>query len=189
MKKAVVLHAMRQTSKGHWYPWLKTELENRGYKVWCPDMPSPNMPNARQTTDFLLSNKEWDFSNNLIIGHSWGAVQVLHLLQNLPANTKVDKAILVSSFDRPAKGMEKEHAGLFAEPYDFGVIKSKANNFLFIHGSDDPWVPVEGAKNLARQTNGQIEIVKKGQHFSTSLDPLYKTFPKLIEILEAYQIL
>ncbi|HLC92029.1 MAG TPA: hypothetical protein VJC09_03170, partial [Candidatus Saccharimonadales bacterium] len=62
IKKVVILHAMGQTSKGHWYPWLKTELEKRGYQVWVPDMPSPNMPNARQTTDFLLSNKNWDFT-------------------------------------------------------------------------------------------------------------------------------
>jgi len=193
VKQAVILHAMGQTSKGHWYPWLEKELEQRGYEVWAPDMPSPDMPNARQTTEALLmmlANKDWDIDENVVfIGHSWGAVQVLHLLQNLPPNTKVNAAVLISAFDHPAIGMEKEHAGLFQEPYDFATIKQRAKQFVFLHGSDDPWVPLEGSKNLAAQTGGTLEIVLGGQHFSTSLDPTYKEFPKLIEILEAQNIL
>ncbi len=182
--KTVILHAMNQNSQGHWYPWLKTELEKLGYEVWSPDMPYPDMPNARKTTDFLLTNKKWNFQDNLLIGHSWGAVQALHLLQNLPENTKLNTAILVSSFDRPAKGMETQHEKLFNEPYIFEKIKQRANQFVFVHGDNDPWVPVSGAQNLAKKLGGELVVIQDGQHFSTNLDKSYTKFPKLLEIIK-----
>jgi predicted alpha/beta hydrolase family esterase len=185
IKKAVILHAMGMNSKAHWYPWLKAELVKRGYTVWVPDMPSPNMPNVRQTTDFLLANKDWNFTGNVIIGHSWGAVQALHLLQNLPSDIHAQSAVLVSSFDHPAPGMEAQHKGLFTEPFDFKKIKEHARQFLFVHSSNDPYVPLAsgGVENLAAQTGGQLIIIPDGQHFSSSLDPAYVEFPGLLDIL------
>jgi len=190
-KRAVILHAMGQTSKGHWYPWLKVELEKWGYEVWVPDMPSPDMPNARQATDFLLSNKNWDFNNNVLIGHSWGSVQVLHLLQNLPFGSQAQSAVLVSSFDHPAPGMEVQHKGLFAERFNYNKIKQHAHRFLFVHSSNDPYVPLDsgGVENLVVRTGGNLVIVPDGQHFSSSLDPSYTQFPALLDILEEQHIL
>jgi predicted alpha/beta hydrolase family esterase len=188
VKQAVILHAMDQTSEGHWYPWLKSKLENHGYKVWCPNLPHTDMPDNEEVVDFLL-NSDWNFSNNLIIGHSSGAMQLLYLLQNLPAETIVDTAVMVSSFDHPVAGMEEQHQGIFKVSYDFEKIKSRAKHRLFIQGADDPWCPVAGAKNLANQTDSEIIIVDGGGHFSTSLDPTYTEFPKLLEILDQRSLL
>ena len=83
MKHAVILHAMEQTSRGHWYQWLKSELEERGYAVWVPNLPHSDHPDTEEMTEFLLANKDWDFNDNLLIGHSSGSVEVLYLLQYL----------------------------------------------------------------------------------------------------------
>lgn len=189
MKRAVILHAMEQNSQGHWYPWLKLQLETRGYQVWTPNLPNPDFPNTQQTTEFLLANKDWDFSDNIIIGHSSGAVEVLYLLQSLPKNIKVKEAVIISSFDRPVPGMEGQHKDVFTEPLDFEEIKASANRFTFIHGADDPWCPVEGARNLVEATGGELILVENGGHFSTSLDSKYTEFPELINILEERNIL
>lgn len=192
MKRAVILHAMtEETARGHWYPWLKHELEGRGYEVWLAEMPSPDLPNARETTDFLLANKDWDFRDNLIIGHSWGAVQILHLLQNLPAGTQVRAAVLVSAYSEVLAN-EPDWAqlkGLFIESFDFGRIKSTAQKFLFVHGDDDPWCDPAQAKYLAEQVGGEYVGIAGGKHFSTSLDPAYTEFPKLIELLDKRSLL
>ncbi len=192
MKRAVILHAMTEkTAHGHWYPWLKGQLESRGYEVWLPEMPSPTMPNARETTNFLLANKEWDFNSNLIIGHSWGAVQILHLLQNLPEGTKVHTAVPVSVYSHVlAEDPDWEQLkGLFEEHFDFAKIRAAANKFLFVHGDDDPWCDPKQAEYIASQTRGELVFVKGGQHFSTSLDAAYTEFPALLELLETHNLL
>ena len=154
-------------------------------------MPTPEKPNARVVTDFLLSNKEWDFDGNLLVGHSWGAVQILHLLQNLPEGVKVKTAVPVSAYshvlaDEPDWEQLK---GLFEEPFNFSKIKMAADKILFIHGDNDPWCDPKQAEYLAQETDGELVFIPGGQHFSTSLEPAYKEFPKLIELLESRQIL
>lgn len=192
MKRAVILHCFEGTSRSHWYPWLKKELEKRGYEVWAPDMPHNHRPNARETTDFLLANKDWDFNDNLLIGLSWGAVQAMHLLQHLPETQSVDTAVLASAFTSELPEMfdwSRPLHGLFEEPFDYAAIKAKARKFLFVHGSNDPWCDPNRAQWLARQLAGEYVDVPDGQHFSTSLDPTFVEFPQLLKLLEIRRIL
>lgn len=187
--RAVILHAMAQTSQGHWYQWLKSELEERGYTVWVPDLPHSDHPDTKEMTEFLLAHNEWDFNDNLIIGHSSGSVEVLYLLQALPKLVKVKTAVMVSSFDHMVSGMEAQHDRIFTQAFDFEKIKTSAEKSLFIHGDDDPWCPLEGAQTLSQETDGELVVVPGGGHFSTSLDPKYREFPELVKILEARQLL
>lgn len=179
---------MDQTPNGHWYQWLKTQLEDRGYEVWIPELPHPECPDTSEMTKFLLDS-EWNFKDNLIIGHSSGAVEILYLMQSFPANVQVDTAIMVGSFEKMVPGMEKQHSKIFTQEFNFAKLQTKANRLLFIHGEDDPWCPLSGARSLADQTNGELVVVPNGGHFSTSLNPRYTKFPELIEILEARKIL
>lgn len=59
MKKAVLLHGGSNNSRGNWLPWLKEELEKRGYQVWSPDLPESDHPNWRKWLEFILKNKPW----------------------------------------------------------------------------------------------------------------------------------
>ncbi len=184
MKRAVILHAMEQNSQGHWYPWLKAELEKRGYEVFVPNLPSPKLPSTEEMTAYLLDQTDWDFSDNLVIGHSSGAVEVLYLLQALGPRVKINCGVLVGSFEKPVTGMEAQHAKMFNTPLNFQEAKLHATRLLFVHGDDDPWCPLEGAKHLAELTDAELVVVPRGKHFSTSLDPAYTEFPKLLQILE-----
>src|SRR5258708_27654173 len=78
MKNALILHATDNTSQGNWYPWLKGELEKKGYIVWCPDLPHAEKPSVRRYSKFIFGNKDWKFDkDSVFIGHSSGAVAVL----------------------------------------------------------------------------------------------------------------
>ena len=186
MKKAVILHAVEMDSGGHWYPWLKKQLEQRGYDVWVPDLPQPDHPDDKLYIKFLLESG-WDFADNLIIGHSSGAVMILHLLQNLPADIKIKTGVLAGSFSRIL--WPNLHKDLFTVPFDFEKIKAKAKNLVFMHGDNDPWCPPKEAAELAKKSGGEFILVPGGGHFSTSLDPKYTEFPELISILEERNLL
>jgi predicted alpha/beta hydrolase family esterase len=190
LKKAVILHGTDGSPEENWFAWLREELKTRGYEVWLPQLPDAHEPNAKKWTHFLLRNG-WDFTDNLLIGHSAGAVEVLHFLQNLSGDTHIKNAVLVGVFSQVLAEEPdwKQLKGLFEEPFDFAKIKPKAEKFLIVHGDNDPWCDPKQAQYIAQQVAEEYIEIPGGQHFSTALDPSYTKFPKLIEILEAHQLL
>jgi len=99
MKNALILHGAGNNSLGNWFPWLKKVLEKKGLKVWLPDLPNSDSPDPAVWTKFILSNKDWEFKkHSIMIGHSAGATLILRLLENLPDDIKINKAILVAGY-------------------------------------------------------------------------------------------
>ncbi len=181
MKNALILHGTGNNSRGNWFPWLKGELEKRGFNVWVPDLPASDKPNIKRYNDYILGRR-WEFNDKtVLIGHSSGAVAVLGLLQHLPENVIVDTCVLVASFKDNLGSADFN--GLFEEPFDFEKIKKHAKQFIFIHSDDDPYCPLDHAKFLAKKLGGKL-IIKKGQgHFNLEKGPEYKQFPLILEVL------
>lgn len=184
MKNVLILHGTENTSQGNWFPWLKGELEKRDYAVWCPDLPKADHPDLKRYSNYIFGNNDWYFDkNSIIVGHSSGGVAALKLLQQLPKGVIIDRCITAGAFIN-THGWENIK-GLFAEPFDFEVIKSHARNFIIFHSDDDPYVPLEDGKMLSNALNGELIIMQGQGHFNLEKGPQYKRFPELLEkILE-----
>ena len=186
MKKAVILHGTDGAPEHNWFPWLKAELEKRGYEVWVPLLPDNHTPNRNTYNDFLFSFG-WDFSDNLVIGHSSGAVEVLNMLMD-SRSTRIKAAVLVgvweSTEDTPLD--PEQFVNLFPPGgFDYSVIKEKTGSLLFVHGQDDPFCPVEQAEWMAERTGSDIVLVPEGHHLGSKFDRL----PVLLEALELRDLL
>ncbi len=183
MKNVLILHGTSGSSRGNWFPWLKTELEKRDWKVWVPDLPGADTPNVKLYNEFIFGS-DWTFDEeSVLIGHSSGSVAILGLLQALPEGKKVKTAVLVGSF-KDDLGRE-DLKGLFEEPFDFDKIKTRAEKFVLIHSDDDPYCPLPGAEYLAEKLGGEL-IIKNGQkHFSVgTAGERYREFPLILEVVE-----
>jgi predicted alpha/beta hydrolase family esterase len=182
MKNALILHGTGNDSTGNWFPWIKSELEKKGWKVWVPDLPDSEHPNSKNYNELIFSNKDFEFNESTcIIGHSSGSVAILGLLQNLPEKTVVDTCILVGTFDEHPEWNSVK--GLYKEPLDYEKIKKHAKKFVVIYSDNDPAVPLEDGKSVAKKLNAEL-ILKEGQgHFNLDASPEYKQFPFLLELL------
>jgi predicted alpha/beta hydrolase family esterase len=183
--KVVILHGTDASHSDNWFPWLESELKKLGHEVWVPDLPGAERPNMKCYTEFLLGS-DWDFSDNVIIGHSSGSVAILGLLTALPEHTKINTGVLVGTFterlsEDPSWEMLKE---LFDEPFDYEKVKARAKQFIVIHSDDDPYCPLDGAKVVADGLNASMKIFHGMGHFSKKLDTRFEKFPELLEILE-----
>ena len=160
-------------------------LIGKGYQVWLPQLPGSDRPNAEKYTDFLLANENFKFDEEtILIGHSSGAVEILHLLQNLPKGSKVAGAVLVSAFRDNLDWDILE--GLFTTPFDFEKIKSHCAKFVFVHSDNDPYCPLAHAEYLSEQTGGDLLVYEGQGHFNTEASPYYKHFPELLEIIDSF---
>ncbi len=178
--KFVILHGTSSNHDSNWFPWLKSELEALGHKVWVPDLPDSDMPNIDKYNEFLISSG-WDFNNNILIGHSSGAVAINGLLQELTDNVNVEAAILVGSF-RGDLGWDSLHG--VDIPFDFNKIKNKSRRFFVIHSDNDPYCPVEGAQWISEKLGAEFMELSNMQHFSYQLDKKFAKFPELLDLIK-----
>ncbi len=182
MKNALILHGTSSSSEGNWFPWLKKELEERGWKVWVPDLPHADKPSIKRYNEFIFGNKEWKFNkDSVLVGHSSGAVAILGLLQHLPENTIINVCILVSGFkDDLGWPSLKE---LFDERFDYEFIKKRSRKFILIHSDNDPHVDISHAKFLSEKLGGKLIILKGQGHFNLDSNVSYKEFPFLFQLV------
>jgi predicted alpha/beta hydrolase family esterase len=184
MKNALILHGTDATSKDNWFPWLKSELEKDGWKVWVPNLPKANQPNIERYNKYLFSQKEFTLINDetVMIGHSSGAVAILGLLQSLPDDLIIKRIVLVGAFKNDLGWNSLSE--LFEKPLDFAKIKKHVKEITLIHSNNDPYIPVEQAEYLAEKLDGELIILEGQKHFSEVMDPKYNKFPFLVELLK-----
>ncbi len=184
MKNVLILHGTANNSQGNWFPWLKAELEKRGYNVWSPDLPQSVNPDEDRYIPYILSNKDWKFTKDtIIVGHSSGGVTALKLLQRLPSGVVIDRCITAGAFIEEHGW--KDIVGLFRTRFDFKTIKKHAKHFIVFHSDDDPYVPVDDAERFTRALNAEYILLKDQGHFNLEKGSQYRQFPELLEkILE-----
>lgn len=172
MKKAVLLHGTDGSPYDHWFPWLKKELEECGYEVFAPTLPENHTPN-RDIYEEYLKKSGWDFSNNLLIGHSSGTTTILNLLM-AEWFPKVKAAVMVGTFlnEKLTKSADWYETGqfdnLFVKDFDIDKIKSKCSEFIFVHGDNDHACGYEDAKEFCQKLDGDFTTIKNGAHLSGS---------------------
>lgn len=188
MKNALILHGAGNNSQGNWFPWLKNQLEKKGYKVWVPDLPNSDVPNLKDWLEKVFLNKDWEFNNeSVIIGHSAGATFILRILEKLLDKVRINKAVLVSG---PATiGNIPDYfpykREMVTPPFNWEKIKKSCDKFYFICSDNDKYqCGEENSKIFLENLGGEI-ILKHGQgHFNLEVSPNYKEFPLLLEIIE-----
>ena len=195
MKRAVILHGTGNTPADNWFPWLKRTLEEFDYEVFVPQLPEAQAPNRHKYEDFLLESG-WDFSDNVIIGHSSGSTTLLNLLsQAWFPNLKA--AVFVGFFvnndyienNPPEWYTPGQFEDLFPpDGFDFNLIKSKIGNSYVIHGDDDPYCDPKLASQTALLLNAKLKIIKGGKHLSKNSGG-YTKLPEIIELLKEDSIL
>lgn len=185
MKRAIILHGTDGHPDHNWQPWLRSELGSHGYEVWNPELPDNHTPDQRVYSDFLQKSG-WDFSDNIIVGHSSGATIALSLLMSdwLP---QIKAVILVGTFLNMKLLMTSDSFDLTqfkhtfpANGFDVEKIKARAKHFYFIHGDQDGYCDPNDAKALCDQLGGKFILIPGAGHFSSPTTSI----PEIITALE-----
>ena len=85
MKTALILHAWYSKPNDNWYPWLKKQLEGKGYEVYIPDLPTmgTNLPDLKKQLDFVEKNFKLDKDTIILLANFFKNLNRLFLTYNL----------------------------------------------------------------------------------------------------------
>ncbi|KKT57164.1 MAG: hypothetical protein UW93_C0002G0043 [Parcubacteria group bacterium GW2011_GWC1_45_13] len=172
-KKIVyIIHGWWGYPKEGWFPWLKQELEKRGFKVYVPKMPDAGKPKINAWVSKLRKLAKRPDKNTYFVGHSIGLPAILRYLEKLPANKKVGGVISVAGWFKLIN-LEPEEKPI-VKPWlemqlDFKKIKTAGNKFVAIFSSNDLYVPLKANADIfKRKLGAKIFIERNKRHFSGS---------------------
>jgi len=167
----ILLHGYTSSPEGDFHPWLKRELESRGYKVSIPKLPNSNNPDIMEQVDYVLKNEKFD-ENTVLLGHSLGAVVALKVAEQL--KTKIKKLVLAAGFSQPGfKDHEMPFEKKFPSKFDFNKIKNNAKDVIILRAKNDSAVPAERADKLKEKIGGKIiDFTAEEDHITGVKEPV-----------------
>jgi len=176
----VIIHGTFGCSDDNWFPWLKEKMEELGHNVYVPKFPTPENQNKESWCEALRNQAPIFGKDTIIVGHSLGAVMLLHILEVV--SEPIAKSVFVSGFLEEL-GNEKFdilNSSFVNHNFDWKTInKNKGDAFVF-HGNGDPYVPNEQAEKLGRNLNIEPTIIENGGHLNTKAG-----FTKFEELLKS----
>ena len=108
MKKVYIIHGWEGYPEENWFPWLKRELESRGFEVYVPQMPNADSPRIAKWVPAIAKLVEKPDQDTYFVGHSMGCQAIARYLETIPENVKVGGVIFVAGFFKRLTGLGEE---------------------------------------------------------------------------------
>ncbi len=172
MKTAIIVHGWDGTPQEGWFPWLKKELEARGFEVRVPQLPDQANPRIYNWVPALAAAVGTPTEQTYLIGHSMGCQTIARYLESLPEGQKIGGVVFVAGFFKHLTGLEDDPAVQETDkhwletPLDLVKVRSHLPKSIAIFSDDDPWVPLDNQDDFRDKLNSEIVIEYKKGHFS-----------------------
>ncbi len=170
-KRAFIIHGWGGYPEEAWFPWLKQELESRGFEVQVPAMPDSDTPVIETWVSFLSKLIGDLDEKTYLIGHSIGCQAILRYLERLPENVRVAKAVFVAGWFT-LQGLETKDEERIAEPWleqpiNLEKVRAHIQENTAIFSDDDPFVPLIDKDIFSEKLQSKIVIEHAKGHLST----------------------
>lgn len=160
-KSALILHAWQNTADAHWYPWLKRELEIRGYTVYLPDIPTMNTMSPNLPAQMNYIEKEIPLLTDLVVfGHSLGTLLAMRLAEK----HQFLKMFLISGWD--FDDLTYEHQSFWPNKVNHNAIKKNVKNIYVISTNNDPYMTEFTMKEMSKRFGATYIFIKDAGHFT-----------------------
>src|SRR3989338_1153095 len=171
IKRFIILHCKDDGPADNYYPWMKSELEKRGYEVQMPTLPNTAAPNDEEQTDFAQKNCTFD-EHTAVVGHSFGGIVALRLLER---GVKFQRLTLIATplADDFLDGKKRPTvSSALSKGFKSDIIRKNVKGIVLLADTTDPVVPVSGMEKMAQLLQGFL-IRGKGEkgHFMGKKEP------------------
>lgn len=189
MRRVFIVHGWDGSPNEGWFPWLKAELEKRGYAISVPALPHPERPTIEDWVGALAAAVGKADAQTYFVGHSIGCQTILRYLATLPKGSQVGGAVFVAGWftlSASLSAAEQEIAREWlAKEIDTNMVRGAMQQSAAIFSETDTWVPMDNKKIFEEKLGSKTHIEKCGGqgHFSGS-DGVTE-LPKVLELVLA----
>lgn len=172
MKRVIIVHGWGGSPQGGWFPWLKEELERKGFEVISPQLPGADKPRIEKWVPAVAQAIGIPNVETYFVGHSMGCQAVARYLETLPINTKVGGAVFVAGFFKRLTNLESDPDWANIEKYwlgapiNFEKVRESLLISIALFSDNDPYVPLDNQEDFKDKLGSQIIIEHGMGHFS-----------------------
>ncbi|MBI2673666.1 MAG: serine hydrolase family protein [Candidatus Zambryskibacteria bacterium] len=184
MKRVFIVHGWGGRPDEAWFPWIKKELEAKGFEVFVPAMPNTAEPKIETWVSFLKQVVGMPDSNTFFVGHSIGCQTIIRYLETLPEGVKIGGAVFVAGFYN-LRNLETEEEERIAGPWvntplNDDKIRNAVNKAVAIFSDNDPYVLPENQESWKNRVGAKIIVEHNKGHFNEE-DPAVWELPSALK--------
>ena len=173
MKRVIIIHGWGGSPDTNWLPWLKTELEKRGYEVSAPSMPDTDAPAIGPWVKHLAEVVGTPDKDTYFVGHSIGCQTIFRYLETI--DTPVGGAVFVAGWFN-LENLEDEESEKIAEPWvktpiDISKINKVLPKSVLIISDNDPYGAFEENKQRFSELMSRVVVLPNVGHITESEEP------------------
>jgi predicted alpha/beta hydrolase family esterase len=186
IKRAFIVHRWGGTPGADWYPWLKKELEKKGFKVEVPTMPNTSEPKINDWVSHLKKVVGKLDNETYFVGHSIGCQAIMRFLEKEDYDGKLGNVVFVAGWFK-LNNLEGKEVEAIASPWmdtpiDFNKIKPKLSKLSVFLSTNEPYGFIEENSKAFRDELGAKVITLKNRGHFTAGDGVNKLPEILNEI-------
>eukprot|EP00658_Telonema_sp_P-2_P063092 TRINITY_DN5178_c0_g2_i1.p1 TRINITY_DN5178_c0_g2~~TRINITY_DN5178_c0_g2_i1.p1 ORF type:complete len:383 (-),score=88.89 TRINITY_DN5178_c0_g2_i1:171-1319(-) len=182
VQRIVVAHGYTAYPEKHWFPWLKSTMEQHGIEVVIPQLPNADKPVKSEWVAALAEALGPPDERTLLIGHSLGCVTALHLLGGMAGDWRLAGLVLVAGFHEPLENLpelDEFTAGFNVDP---GTLVERIRFRLAVYSDNDARVAQDKSIRMAEWLGAEQELVPGVGHFCQANG--LTEFPQLLAMLQ-----
>lgn len=173
MKRVFIIHGWDGSPEINWFPWLKRELEVRGFEVQVPQLPDADNPRIEKWVPEVVKIVGIPDGETYFVGHSMGCQTIARYLETLPEGIRVGGVIFVAGFFRKITNLEEDpDTQKTAEhwlntPIDLIKVKNHFTKSVAIFSDNDEYVSLDNSDDFRDKLSSKIIIEHNKGHFNT----------------------
>lgn len=156
-----------------WTPWLKQELEKRGFETFFETFPDSVIARGKYWLPFL-ENHIRASENDVLVGWSSGATAAMRYAEN----HRIRGSVLIGPCSSDLGDELEKQSGYFDEPWNWEGIRANQEHIALVYGDDDPFIPQEEFEVIRKHLDPETLKVPGGKHFIE-----LKEFPELLDLV------
>lgn len=173
MKRVIIVHGWSGSPDTNWLPWLKAELEKKGYAVIVPAMPDTDNPMIDTWVPYLATVVGTPDADTFFIGHSIGCQTILRYLETIDA--QVGGALFVAGWFNLENLKSKEDDDIarpwIETPLNSEKIKSVLPHATLVISDNDPFGAFEENKQKFADISARVVVMPNAGHIIESEEP------------------
>ena len=173
-QRVFIIHGWDGHPDKGWFPWLKSELENRKFQVIVPKLPGNSEPRIQNWVP-EISRAVGDVNDHTyFVGHSMGCQAIARYIENLPIGTMAGGAVFVAGFFTRLTNIENDDISrsVVAEwldtPLDLQKVRAHLGKSIAIFSDNDPFVPLDNQEAFIKELGSEVVVARGQGHFSGS---------------------